>query len=173
MGKDTRAGRNSSHHIQLALFPRHIACMDRRGHHLFQGTLQVPLPYSLFSRGTGHHSVHTEFSGLLKSDDMEHARNLSLQHKGAVRERAALFVSVTTGNDTGRKGKHRHWQTENYRAKLANASCRTARSGRKRFRKKSSSPEAPVFFPKTLPFRKHLPLGPCSSTGCQSPGIHS
>ena len=105
MGKDTRAGRNSSHHIQLALFPRHIACMDRRGHHLFQGTLQVPLPCSLFSRGTGHHSVHTEFSGLLKSDDMEHARNLSLQHKGAVRERAALFVSVTTGNDTGRKGK--------------------------------------------------------------------
>lgn len=175
MGKDTRAGRNSSHHIQLALFPRHIACMDRRGHHLFQGTLQVPLPCSLFSRGTGHHSVHTEFSGLLKSDDMEHARNLSLQHKGAVRERAALFVSVTTGNDTGRKGnglKHRHWQTENYRAKLANASCRTARSGRKRFRK--NHPRcAPVFFPKTLPFRKHLPLGPCSSTGCQSPGIHS
>ena len=111
MGKDTRAGRNSSHHIQLALFPRHIACMDRRGHHLFQGTLQVPLPCSLFSRGTGHHSVHTEFSGLLKSDDMEHARNLSLQHKGAVRERAALFVSVTTGNDTGRKGKGRKTQT--------------------------------------------------------------
>ena len=98
MGKDTRAGRNSSHHIQLALFPRYIACMDRRGHHLFQGILQVPLPCSLFSRGTGHHSVHTEFSGLLKSDDMEHARNLSLQHKGAVRERAALSVSVTAGN---------------------------------------------------------------------------
>ena len=111
MGKDTRAGRNSSHHIQLALFPRYIACMDRRGHHLFQGTLQVPLPYSLFSRGTGHHSVHTEFSGLLKSDDMEHARNLSLQHKGAVRERAALFVSVTIGNDTGRKGKGLKTQT--------------------------------------------------------------
>lgn len=111
MGKDTRAGRNSSHHIQLALFPRHIARMDRRGHHLFQGTLQVPLPCSLFSRGTGHHSVHTEFSGLLKSDDMEHARNLSLQHKGAVRERAALFVSVTTGNDTGRKGKGLKTQT--------------------------------------------------------------
>lgn len=109
MGKDTRAGRNSSHHIQLALFPRYIACMDRRGHHLFQGTLQVPLPYSLFSRGIGNHSVHTEFSGLLKSDDMEHARNLSLQHKGAVRERAALFVSVTAGNDTERK---REW-TEN------------------------------------------------------------
>ena len=176
MGKDTRAGRNSSHHIQLALFPRYIACMDRRGHHLFQGTLQVPLPYSLFSRGTGHHSVHTEFSGLLKSDDMEHARNLSLQHKGAVRERAALFVSVPTGNDTGRKGKGLKTQTlanRELQAKLANASCRTARSARKRFRKKSSSPEAPVFFPKTLPFRKHLPLGPCSSTGCQSPGIHT
>jgi hypothetical protein len=42
---------------------------------------------------------------------MEHARNLSLQHKGAVRERAALFVSVTAGNDTGRKGKGRKTQT--------------------------------------------------------------
>ena len=42
---------------------------------------------------------------------MEHARNLSLQHKGAVRERAALFVSVTTGNDTGRKGNGLKTQT--------------------------------------------------------------
>ena len=149
MGKDTRAGRNSSHHIQLALFPRYIACMDCRGHHLFQGTLQVPLPYSLFSRGIGNHSVHTEFSGLLKSDDMEHARNLSLQHKGAVRERAALFVSVTTGN----------WQTENYRAKLANASCRTARSGRKRFRKKSSSLRSGIF-PENPAFPEAFAVGP-------------
>ena len=65
--------------------------MDRRGHHLFQGALQVPLSCSLFSRGTGHHTVHTEFSGFLKSDDMEHTWNLSLQHKGAVRKRAAFF----------------------------------------------------------------------------------
>ena len=42
---------------------------------------------------------------------MEHARNLSLQHKGAVRERAALFVSVTAGNDTERKGNGRKTQT--------------------------------------------------------------
>ena len=34
-----------------------------------------------------------------------------MQHKGAVRERAALFVSVTTGNDTGRKGKGLKTQT--------------------------------------------------------------
>ena len=45
------------------------------------------------------------FLGLLKSDDMEHARNLSLQHKGAVRERAALFVSVTTEMTREEKGK--------------------------------------------------------------------
>ncbi|MCG4759068.1 hypothetical protein [Bacteroides eggerthii] len=32
---------------------------------------------------------------------------------------------------------------------------------------------AAVFFPKTLPYRKHLPPGPCSSTGCQSPSIHN
>ena len=173
MGKDTRAGRNSSHHIQLALFPRYIACMDCRGHHLFQGTLQVPLPYSLFSRGIGNHSVHTEFSGLLKSDDMEHARNLSLQHKGAVRERAALFVSVTAGNDTERKGNGRKTQTLANRELQGKVGKRFLSDGKVSFWEKSSSPEAPVFFPKTLPFRKHLPLGPCSSTGCQSPGIHS
>ena len=176
MGKDTRAGRNSSHHIQLALFPRYIACMDCRGHHLFQGTLQVPLPYSLFSRGIGNHSVHTEFSGLLKSDDMEHARNLSLQHKGAVRERAALFVSVTAGNDTERK---REW-TENTdigKPRTTGQSWQTLLVGRQGQAASGFGKNhlrcAPVFFPKTLPFRKHLPLGPCSSTGCQSPGIHS
>ena len=176
MGKDTRAGRSSSHHIQLALFPRYIACMDRRGHHLFQGTLQVPLPYSLFSRGTGHHSVHTEFSGLLKSDDMEHARNLSLQHKGAVRERAALFVSVTTGNDTGRKGKGLKTQTLANRELQGKVGKRFLSDGKVRpqaVSEKNHPRCAPVFFPKTLPFRKHLPLGPCSSTGCQSRGIHS
>lgn len=175
MGKDTRTGRNSSHHIQLALFPRYIACMDRRGHHLFQGTLQVPLPYSLFSRGTGHHSVHTEFSGLLKSDDMEHARNLSLQHKGAVRERAALFVSVTTGNDTGRKGKGLKTQTLANRELQGKVGKRFLSDGKVRpqaVSEKSSSLRSGIF-PKTLPFRKHLPLGPCSSTGCQSPSIHS
>ena len=162
MGKDTRAGRNSSHHIQLALFPRYIACMDCRGHHLFQGTLQVPLPYSLFSRGIGNHSVHTEFSGLLKSDDMEHARNLSLQHKGAVRERAALLYPSQpemTRKEKGMDGKHRHWQTENYRAKLANASCRTARSGRKRFRKKSSSLRSGIF-PENPAFPEAFAVGP-------------
>lgn len=30
----------------------------------------------------------------------------------------------------------------------------------------------PVFSPKTLPYRKHPPLSPRSSTGCQSPNIH-
>ena len=110
MGKDTRAGRNSSHHIQLALFPRYIACMDCRGHHLFQGTLQVPLPYSLFSRGIGNHSVHTEFSGLLKSDDMEHARNLSLQHKAVPTDGSfgiPYFMKTRmTGSGTERKERH-------------------------------------------------------------------
>ena len=176
MDKDTRAGRNSSHHIQLALFPRYIARMDRRGHHLFQGTLQVPLPYSLFSRGTGHHSVHTEFSGLLKSDDMEHARNLSLQHKGAVRKRAALFISVTPGNDAPEREKGRKTQTLALRRTTGQSwqTLLVGRQGQAASGFGKNHPRcAPVFFPKTLPFRKHLPLGPCSSTGCQSPGIHS
>ncbi|MCG0226882.1 hypothetical protein NE571_20740 [Bacteroides sp. SL.2.06] len=107
---------------------------------------------------------------------MEHARNLSLQHKGAVRERAALFVSVTAGNDTERK---REW-TENTdigKPRTTGQSWQTLLVGRQGQAAsgfgKNHPRCAPVFFPKTLPFRKHLPLGPCSSTGCQSPGIHS
>ena len=47
---------------------------------------------------------------------------------------------------------------ENYRAKLANASFRTARPGPPGFGEKSSSPGGlAVFFPKALPFRKRLP----------------
>ncbi|MCZ2600972.1 hypothetical protein O1400_01195 [Bacteroides fragilis] len=47
---------------------------------------------------------------------------------------------------------------ENYRAKLANASFRTARPGPPGFAEKSSSPGGlAVFFPKALPFRKRLP----------------
>ena len=105
MGKNPRAGRHGSRHFQLALYTRHISRMDRRSYHLFQGIFQVPLPCSLPARGTGHPPVHPEFSGLLKSDSMEHTRILSLQHKGAVRKRAALFISVTFGpeREKGRK----------------------------------------------------------------------
>lgn len=111
MGKNPRAGRHGSRHFQLALYTRHISRMDCRSHHLFQGILQVPLPCSLPARGTGHPPVHPEFSGLLKSDSMEHTRILSLQHKGAVRKRAALFISVTPGNDTPEREKGRKTQT--------------------------------------------------------------
>ena len=105
MGKNPRVGRHGSRHFQLDLYTRHISRMDCRSHHLFQGILQVPLPCSLPARGTGHPPVHPEFSGLLKSDSMEHTRVLSLQHKGAVRKRAALFISVTFGpeREKGRK----------------------------------------------------------------------
>lgn len=176
MGKDPRAGRHGSRHIQLAPYTRHISRMDRRGHHLFQGILQVPLPCSLPARGTGHPPVHTEFSGLLKSDDMEHARSLSLQHKGAVRERAALFVSVTAGNDTGRKGNGRKTQTLANRELQGKVGKRFLPDGKVRPQAVSEKiilAGGSGIFPKTLPFRKRLPLGPCSSAGCQSPSIHT
>ena len=60
----------------------------------------------------------------------------------------------------------------NYRAKLANASCRTARSGL-RFREKSSSPEAPVFFGfgKNHPRRRlrYFSRKPCLSGSIRRP----
>ena len=176
MGKNPRAGHHGSRHFQLALYTRHISRMDRRSHHLFQGILQVPLPCSLPARGTGHPPVHPEFSGLLKSDSMEHTRVLSLQHKGAVRKRAALFTSVTPGNDAPEREKGRKTQTLALRRTTGQSwqTLLVGRQGQAASGFGKNHPRcAPVFFPKTLPFRKHLPLGPCSSTGCQSPGIHS
>jgi len=163
MGKNPRAGRHGSRHFQLDLYTRHISRMDCRSHHLFQGILQVPLPCSLPARGTGHPPVHPEFSGLLKSDSMEHTRILSLQHKGAVRKTGGSFYIRHTRKRYTRK-RERTENTdigtpENYRAKLANASCRTARSGRKRFRKKSSSLRSGIF-PENPAFPEAFAVGP-------------
>jgi hypothetical protein len=47
----------------------------------------------------------------------------------------------------------------NYRAKLANASCRTARSGHRWFRRKSSSPCCGIF-PENLALPEALALTP-------------
>ena len=74
-----------------------------------------------------------------------------------------------TRKEKGMDGKHRHWQTENYRAKLANASCRTARSGRKRFRKKSSSLRSGIF-PENPAFPEAFAVGPLSFNGLPKPG---
>ena len=171
MGKNRRTCCHSRYRVRLALLARHITRMDCSGHRVFQRSTQVPLPDSLFSCGTRHHPVYPGFYGLLKPDGMGYIQTLPLQGKRAVRSRAALFMSATI-QKTRRTGME---DTDidtpmNYRAKLADASCRTARSGL-RFRK--NHPRcAPVFSPKTLPFRKHPPSGPCSSTGCQSPSIH-
>lgn len=67
-------------------------------------------------------------------------------------------------NDEDTNGKNREEHTaidrpKNYRAKLANASCRTARSGRKRFRKKSSSLRSGIF-PESLAFPEAFAVKP-------------
>ena len=147
MGKNRRTCCHSRYRVRLALLARHITRMDCSGHRVFQRSTQVPLPDSLFSCGTRHHPVYPGFYGLLKPDGMGYIQTLPLQGKRAVRSRAALFMSATI-QKTRRTGME---DTDidtpmNYRAKLAYASCRTARSGRKRFRKKSSSPGGLRYF---------------------------
>lgn len=76
--------------------------------------------------------------------------------------RTALFLSPCpllrkkgkTGMEDADIGSPR-----NYRAKLAYASCRTARSGRKRFRKKSSSLRSGIF-PENPAFPEAFAFGP-------------
>ena len=160
MGKDCRIGRHGLHRVQLALLARHIPRMGRRCHRMLQRTVQVPLPDSLFPRGARHHLMYPGFSGLLKSDKVEHRRFYSCSYKGAVRSRAALFISATI-QKTGRTGmKDTDIDTPmNYRAKLADASFRTARSSRKRFRKKSSSLRSGIF-PENPAFPEASAVGP-------------
>ena len=159
MGKNRRTCCHSRYRVRLALLARHITRMDCSGHRVFQRSTQVPLPDSLFSCGTRHHPVYPGFYGLLKPYGMGYIQTLPLQGKRAVRSRAALFMSATI-QKTRRTGME---DTDidtpmNYRAKLADASCRTARSGL-RFRKKSSSLRSGIF-PENLAFPEASAVGP-------------
>ena len=94
------------------------------------------------------HNCHTKSSG-------------TLQNRAVFRDGSFCFPpsvepeTITTGIK-GKGMKTQTWHTGNYRAKLANAFVRTARSS------------LAVFFPKTLPYRRHLPSGPCSSRAAKA-----
>lgn len=105
------------------------------------------------------HNCHTKSSG-------------TLQNRAVFRDGSVCFPpsvepeTITTGIK-GKGMKTQTWHTGNYRAKLANAFVRTARSSLA-VSEKSSSPWACGIFPKTLPYRRHLPSGPCSSRAAKA-----
>ena len=87
---------------------------------------------------------------------------LPLRHEGAVRTRTALFFIL-----------RRHRQPVELPGKGGGRFFSDGKAAPPVSGKIILAVPAPVFFPKTLPFRKRPPQSPCSSTGCRSPGIHN
>ncbi len=100
--------------------------------------------------------------------------NITLQRGAVLSGRLFLFPELHGYENNGNMKREAHTaidRPKNYRAKLANAPF--GRQGRALQVSRKNHPHCvPVFFPKTLPYREHLPYSPCSSTGCQSPSIH-
>lgn len=167
MAKDCRIGHHCRNRVQLPVHERHITGMDSCCHCLFQGLLQVHLQDSLFSACGSDNLLYPQQSGLLTilGYETDIPKQISVKlYKTELSCRAALFVclvetgelgTMVTDKRIGNK-KYRLDSPVNYRAKLANASFRTARPGPEGFGK--NHPHCvPVFFPKALPFRKHSP----------------
>lgn len=97
------------------------------------------------------HNCHTKSSG-------------TLQNRAVFRDGSFCFPpsvepeTITTGIK-GKGMKTQTWHTGNYRAKLANAFVRTARSSLA-VSEKSSSPEACGIFPENLALPKASAVGP-------------
>ena len=184
MDKDCGIGHYSLHRVQLSPFKGHITGMSGGRHRLFQGILQVHLPDCLFPAGSGDTVLPPQPSALLTMPEYE-KDVIILQipvrhHRKGLPKRAAPFafpcltgMERTKTEETTGKGK---WKKKPASRELP------GKVGKRFF---SDGKVAPcgfgknhphfvaVFFPKTLPFRKRLPSGPCSSTGCQSPNIHN
>ena len=160
-----------------ALLARHIPRMDRRGHRMFQRTVQVPLPDSLFPRGARHHPLYPEFSGLLRSDKVEHSGFYIYSYiRSCPDEDGFFFIAMSVAQTKGkdRNGRRRYRQSEELQGKVGVCFLSDGKVGPQAVSEKIIlAQRAAVFFPKTLPFRKHPPPGPRSSTGCQSPSIHN
>lgn len=76
---------------------------------------------------------------------MEHTRILSLQHKGAVRKRAALLYPSHSDQKERKDGKHRHWHSGELQGKVGRRFLSDGKVRPQAVSEKSSSPEAPVF----------------------------
>ena len=110
----------------------HIAGMGCGGHRMFQGIFQVPVQNSL---PCCCGDIAVGYIGRIDFLIMG-SRLMTMSPKpqaGPSDCRAALFISTCKGlksTDIKERKEYTGWQTRwNYRAKLATASCRTARSG--------------------------------------------
>ena len=132
MAVEDIAGNRCRRSFLLPVHTGHIACMGCGGHCMFQGIFQVPVQNSL---PCCCGDIAAGYIGRIDSLIMGSRimTMFSKSHTGLSDYRAALFMSPCQGlnnADIKVRKEYAGWQTRrNYRAKLATASCRTARSG--------------------------------------------
>lgn len=164
--------------LQLLIHAWNISGMGCRSHRVLQRLFPLHLRDSLPGGNGCNTGCHIEFSDILTVKVMKQISkysktgNRSVQ-RAALGSRLFLFAGDTQRMDRFKIENTKNNQTihvpMNYRAKVADASYRQARSGLAVSWEKSSSPKGCGIFPENLACRKHPLLPPYSSTGHVKP----
>lgn len=164
--------------LQLPVHARNISGMGCRSHRVLQGILPLHLRDSLPDCNGGNTDRHTEFSDILTVKVMKRITEYNKTGNRPVQRAALERRLFLFADDTQRMNRFKIEITQNnqtihvpmnYRAKVADASYRQARSGLAVSWEKSSSPKGCGIFPENLACRKHPLLPPYSSTGHVKP----
>lgn len=146
--------------LQLPVHARNISGMGCRSHRVLQGILPLHLRDSLPDCYGGNTGRHTEFSDILMAKVMKHISKYNKTGNRPVQRAALERRLFLFAGDTQRMNRFKIEITQNnqtihvpmnYRAKVADASYRQARSGLAVSGKNHPRLKAAVFFPKTLP----------------------
>ena len=171
MDRYDTVSRSSGIRFQLSLYTRCITCMGCGSHRMLPWLLPIHIQDCLYRNGGIDTLCHTKFLGLLTLKAMKRSCHQHTPYKqiycnmgcGSCPSRTALFVDGRLKYENKNEERDRentsHWQPMNYRAKVANASYRTARSGHRWFRRKSSSPCCGIF-PENLALPEALAVTP-------------
>lgn len=164
--------------LQLPVHARDISGMGCRSHRVLQRILPLHLRDSLPDCNGGNTGRHTEFSDILTTEVMKRITEYNKTgnrpvQRAALERRLFLFAGDTQRMNRFKIEIAKNNQTihvpMNYRAKVADASYRQARSGLAVSWEKSSSPKGCGIFPENLACRKPPLLPPYSSTGHVKP----
>lgn len=163
--------RSSGIRFQLSLYKRCITRMGCGSHRMFPRLLPIHIQDCLYRNGSTNTVCYPQFLGLLNLQIMKRSLqqykpyislSKNMEHWSCP-SRTALFVGrrfkYEDKNEERDRENTSHWQPMNYRAKLANASYRTARSSHRWFRRKSSSPCCGIF-PENLALPEALAVTP-------------
>ena len=177
MGTDHCIGHYRLHRVQLYVYTGHIPRVGCGSHRVLQGILQVSLPDSLLSGSSGHTFLHPQFSGILTisghETELPYKISWNLTEQGCPTGRLFLFSTLRGTRNHNDRNKRKRDENTNlaYRklpGKVGKCLCSDGKVKPCGFGKNHPRRRLAVFFPKTLPYRRHLPSGPCSSRAAKA-----